>query len=148
MAEKFEDLTQKELLAVAEMFGTEVKPNASKVSIVKELDLDGVTFSAYQDLVAAVADEEPELALLDETPLEADLVLVPTTPTPVVAQEQEYTLVKMTRNNLTYETSGYKFTKEHPYVLVKEEVADYLTERLDGFRPATGKEIREFYGRN
>jgi len=142
----FEDLTQKELVAVAEMFGTDIKPNASKVTIIKELSLDGVTFEAYQDLVKAVADEEPDLAELDETPL--DVVLVPVVPTPVVAPEPEYQVIKMTRNNLTYEISGYKFTKENPFALVKEADADYLTEHIEGFRPATGKEIREFYGTN
>lgn len=54
-------------------------------------------------------------------------------------------LVKMTRENFSYEVKGYRFTKEHPFLAVDADDADWLIENEDGFRPASPKEAREFY---
>jgi hypothetical protein len=57
----------------------------------------------------------------------------------------EKILLKMTRENFSYEVRGYRFTREHPFVAVNAEDADYLIENEEGFRPASPKEAREFY---
>ena len=51
----------------------------------------------------------------------------------------------MTRRNHSYEVRGYKFTRQHPFVPVTEEDAEWLVEKGGGFRPATNREIKEFY---
>ena len=146
----FTDLTQKELVAVAEMFGTDVKSTESKASIIGKLGVDGVTYESYLDLVKAVRDEADdieELTVYDDTPLVVDEV-APVVPAVVVVPEPECQLIKMERKNETYQINGYTFKQSHPYALVKEEDADYLVENIKGFRPANGREIREFYGRD
>ena len=142
----FTDLTQKELVAVAEMFGTTVKSGANKATIMKELELDGIDYQMYENqMKLAIAEAGEDLEPLDEVPLdETELVLVEVPVEPVV-EEPVYRVIKMTRKNETYQINGYTFKQDHPYALVKEEDADYLVENIKGFRPATGKEIREFY---
>lgn len=54
-------------------------------------------------------------------------------------------LMKMVRENFYYEVAGYAFSKEHPFVLVDSKTADYLTEKEEGFRPASPKEAADFY---
>jgi hypothetical protein len=113
---------------------------------------------------------EPE-TLVDETPqvvvVEQPVVVpVAVEPEPVMTREQWLALegvpsmpaarvsldavgpvlIKMTRPNFSYEIRGYKFTKQHPYVLVEEDDADYLIETDGGFRLASPKELRDFYG--
>jgi hypothetical protein len=56
------------------------------------------------------------------------------------------TLVKMVRENPTFQIRGYKFSQSHPYALVTQEDAEYLVENIEGFYYATPKEAAEFYG--
>lgn len=54
-------------------------------------------------------------------------------------------LVKMERLNGTFEVGKYRFTREHPYVLVEEsDVKSVLQE--GGFRQAYPEELAKFYG--
>lgn len=53
-------------------------------------------------------------------------------------------LIKMERDNGTFEVGKYRFTREHPYVLVQEsDVSKILKE--GGFRQAYPEELSEFY---
>jgi hypothetical protein len=63
---------------------------------------------------------------------------------PVAAPGQDY-LIKMDRENPLYEIRGYRFTKEHPYQLVRPEHAETIL-REPGFRVAYPSEAQEFYG--
>lgn len=137
----FKDLTVAELEAVAEQFAVDLKTNMRKPAIIKEIEENGVTFDMYQALL-----EPAEEAIEDE---DIDVVVAPVTPQPAVEEEDDdadYVVVKMTRTNFTYQVRGYRFTRQHPYALVKEEDADYLIERDGGFRMASPREVREFYG--
>jgi hypothetical protein len=40
---------------------------------------------------------------------------------------------------------GHTFTKEHPFVAMKEDDAQAIFDKEDGFRIATPKEVQEFY---
>ena len=51
----------------------------------------------------------------------------------------------MTRDNYSYDTLGYTFTKEHPFVAMKEEEAQEVFDREEGFRLANPKEAQDFY---
>jgi hypothetical protein len=55
-------------------------------------------------------------------------------------------LLKMNRENGTFTVRGYKFTKQHPYALVKADDAEYIVENIEGFYYASPKEAQEFYG--
>lgn len=141
MTEKtgFHKFTNPELEAIAEQFAVEIKPQTKKADIIKALETDGVTYELYESLRV-----EPEEDAAVEAPEFAEAPLVLEDAEPV--EEEPEQIVKMTRKNWTYEIRGYRFTQQHPYALVKEDDADYLIEVDGGFRPATPKEIREFYG--
>lgn len=55
------------------------------------------------------------------------------------------TLLKMTRNNPVYEVRGYRFTRQMPYVFVKNEDVDFLIEVEGGFTVAKPSEVESFF---
>ena len=54
-------------------------------------------------------------------------------------------LVKMERSNFSYQTLGYSFTSEHPFVAMSESDAQRIFDTQDGFRLATPREAQEYY---
>ncbi len=149
----FVKLSKKELVRTGiEDFGVELNKAADKKSIIAELEGHGVTWDMY----------------LKENPDQAEKYTVPdnvirhtaTTdeylpdvhyPEPHAlvnaekAKEENLVLVYMTRENPLYEVRGYRFTKNNPYQLVREEDADHILLAEDGFRQATPREVKEFY---
>ena len=71
-----------------------------------------------------------------------------------VAEEPSFTkkdpvvLVKMQRMNPTFTFRGYKFTKQHPFVLMNESDADAIMIYETGFSRATVQEAEQYYGRS
>ena len=59
--------------------------------------------------------------------------------------KEDMVLVKMTRDNYSYEIRGYTFTKEHPFVAMDKDSAQAIFDKEEGFRLATPKEVQEFY---
>jgi len=51
----------------------------------------------------------------------------------------------MTRANFRYDTLGFTFTKEHPFVAMPSEKAEEIFEKEEGFRLATATEVQDFY---
>lgn len=135
----FNELNKEELKAVADQFGSTIdKVRFTKAQIIATLTEDGVTPQLYNSILAPA---DPDLAELDDAPLDRPAA----SPTEGV-DEDELVLMRMTRKNHSYEVRGYRFTQQHPFVLVSEDDAEYLTSKGGGFRPATRKEIKEFYG--
>lgn len=137
----FNELNVPTLKAVAAQFSVDLETGMKKADILKELSEMGVTAQMYNALLVDTEDEPEapvELAPLDDTPLEEE------EKEPEVDEESSQVL-KMTRKNGTYEIRGYKFTRQHPYAIVNDEDAEFLIE-TGGFRPASKKEIQEFYG--
>jgi hypothetical protein len=127
----FEILKKDELLEVADKFGVDVKPTDTKAVIIAALAEDGVS---YEDAISY----DENLVKQDEAEIKKDVSEdVP---------DQTQHLLRMTRANGTYEVRGYKFTSAHPFQLVSEYDAEWITENVDGFRYATPKEAKEFYG--
>ena len=54
-------------------------------------------------------------------------------------------LVKMERMNHSYQTNGYTFTQDHPYVAMTEKEAQGIFDSQPGFRLATPREAQEYY---
>lgn len=135
---EFKDLLVPELKAVAETFAVDLDGITKKQDIINELDEMGVTWEMYQ------ASLEPEDDF-EETVEESPAPVVTESKEPA-EEEADSVVVKMTRKNWTYEIRGYRFTQQHPYALVAEDDADYLIETDGGFRMASPKELREFYG--
>lgn len=133
----FKELTVPELKAVAEQFAVDLDGKTKKADIIAEIQEMGVTWEMYAATLEPEEEEaEEELALFEAPLVEEE----------EVEDEDDYVVVKMIRTNFTYEIRGYKFTRQHPYALVKEEDADYLIEVDEGFRMASPRELKEFYG--
>lgn len=130
----FETLKKEDLLKIAEEFGTDVKPNDTKAVIIAALAEDGVTWDQAAKLDSQVAEKDAELKA-EKTDADAK-----------AKAEEAPALLKMTRANSTYEIRGYRFTKEHPFAVVAESDAEWISENIEGFRYATPREAQEFYG--
>jgi hypothetical protein len=128
-----QDYTKPELVAYAEEFGVELKSGMTKDAIVSAFEEDGVTVDIIKGFHPD--EEESEEVVEDAAPVVDEPV-----------DESSLVLVKMNRRNASYQVRGYQFTREHPFALVTEEDADYLTEHEEGFSMASPKEAREFYG--
>ena len=55
-------------------------------------------------------------------------------------------LVRMDRNNMSYQIGNYIFSQEHPFVPMTENDAQAVFDLHQGFRLATPREVQEFYG--
>lgn len=121
----------KELLKkIADEFGVEVRGNAKAETIVAALEEDGVTWEL-------AVQQVPEVAAKNEVLVEE------------AAERKENgpkELLKMERENRSYEVRGVRFTREHPFALVASEDAEWIVENEDGFRYASPKEAKEYYG--
>ena len=135
------DFTKEELLALAEQFGVEVKHSWNKANVIHAFEEDGVTVELIHGLAQPEPDEDEPVEIAAYEPVEDEEPLAP-----VAVDDEDLVLVKMTRENWSYEVRGYKFNRTHPFGLVKESDADYLVEVDGGFRTATPREAREYYG--
>lgn len=123
-----------ELKAALDYFGVDYEEKDKKPDLLRRLDEDGVDWKMYKasELYKGDDDEdEPEKT----APVEEEKPAAP----------EKNTLVKMTRANPTYQVRGYTFTKQHPFVPVTEDEADWIVGNIPGFAIATPKEVREYY---
>lgn len=146
MATPLERMDKKELIDLAEELGgvEDLDMRMTQQTMLKKLAEAGYDEAAHQRKHApqGVVTTEQAAPLPQENTVE------------VAAKEEEQVsqlkpaekiLLKMTRENFSYEVRGYRFSKDHPFVAVNAEDADWLIENEDGFRPASPKEAREFY---
>ena len=128
----FETLKISELKKIAEDFGVDIEELKNKKDIIAALSEEGVTWAVYEKTIKDIDDNKEEIeevAKFDpKKPLDKDSVLV-----------------RMTRANFRYDIMGYTFTKEHPFVAMKEEDAQEIFDREEGFRVATPREVQEYY---
>lgn len=130
----FETLKKEDLLKIAEEFGSDVKPSDTKAVIIAALNEDGVTWEQAAQLDKQVAEKDAELRA-EKKVADAE----------AKAQEAP-ALLKMQRENGTFEVRGYRFTKTHPFAVVPESDAEWIVDNVEGFRYATPREAQEFYG--
>lgn len=158
--ETLEDLfLKKDLVKYAEHFGVEFSKTDNKSTIAEAMGNDGIDLELIkttfpQDFEDAEEDEFEQVDAKDTNTITSDQFLetddepkseqVKRSRKPVV-RDDDLLLMKMTRSNIYYEIRGYKFTREAPYALVKEDDVDYLIEVEGGFQLATPREVREFY---
>lgn len=130
----FEKMKVDELRAIADDFAVDIDPKDNKNVVISKMVENGVTWDYYQKSIGA----EPEVpaAIVAPTP-QFDEAPEPDT--------EEKVLLRMTRENGTFEVRGAKFTRNNPYAIVRERDADYILEKYEGFRIASPKEVREFY---
>lgn len=134
----YESLNNDVLRQVAEHFGVEVKKTDNKAKMIAALVEDGVDWEMYKEAFPDVED------LPDAEPENVATPVVEKEPVEVI-RSAPTVLVKMERMNPRFEIRGYKFSKDHPFVPVTEEDANYIISNLDGFRIAMPKEAEDFY---
>jgi uncharacterized protein YpmB len=125
----FATMKVKELREVGGYFGVDLEEQKTKNEIISTLAEEGISYEMYAKFLGAetaeVTVEEPKKQKKVST---SDTVLV-----------------RMDRENPAYEINGYKFTREHPYVAMDAEDAEFIFESQTGFRMATPREVQEYY---
>lgn len=132
----FELMKLEELRSVAEGFGVDLDGVKTKKALLSLLDEEGVTFDLYQKFFSAEKDDAEEY--VDDAQVRIQQSQKPDDGGDVI-------LVKMERQNGMYQTGGFTFTRDHPYVAMAPWQAQAIFDNETGFRPATPKEIQEYY---
>jgi UDP-N-acetyl-D-mannosaminuronate dehydrogenase len=128
----FETLKVSELKKIAEDFGVDTDSVKGKPSLIAALAEEGVTWAVYEKTIKSIDDSKEEMEVLPKFD-------------PNKLQDKDTVLVRMTRANFRYDILGHTFTKEHPFVAMKEEDAQAIFDKEEGFRLATPKEAQDFY---
>ena len=127
----FTDLKLPEVKKVAESFGVDISDIKSKNEIVARLEEEGITWQMYDKFTNT---EKQEIKVPESEKKKR-----------VVMTKENSVLVKMERNNHSYQVAGYTFTTEHPFVAMPESDAQAVFDSQTGFRLATPREAQEFY---
>jgi hypothetical protein len=133
----YEQLNNDVLRQVAEHFGVDLEPKDTKKVIIGKLVEDGVSWDMYKEAFPDIEDipDEPQ----PDAPVEEKKE------EPVTVRPKPTVLLKMERQNPRFEVRGYSFSKDHPFLPVTEEDANYIITNIEGFRIAMPKEAEEFY---
>ena len=128
-----ETLKIAELKKIAEDFGVEIDGLKNKTDIIAALSEEGVTWSVYEKTLEKLKEEDDMATEVLAKPVNKKV------------NPEDTLLVKMERHNYSYETHGFTFTKEHPFVAMDKDTAQDIFDKEEGFRLATPKEVQEFY---
>lgn len=130
----FTNLKLSDLKKVADGFGIDVPTKITKNDIILLLEEDGVTYEMYEHFSNA---DKAEVKQEIGQPARLDLT------------KENSILVKMDRENFSYQIGtaqgAVTFSKEHPFVALPESVAQQVFDNHQGFRPATPREVQDFY---
>ncbi len=128
----FDTLKVAELKKIAEDFAVDTNSLKNKNDIIAALAEEGVTWAVYEQTIKKIEDEKEEIEVLPKFNPKQDLT-------------EDTILVRMTRANFRYDIAGVTFTKEHPFVAMNKDKAQTIFDKEEGFRPATPKEVQDFY---
>jgi hypothetical protein len=128
----FDTLKVAELKKIAEDFAVDTNSLKNKNDIIAALAEEGVTWAVYEQTIKKIEDEKEEIEVLPKFNPKQDLA-------------EDTILVRMTRENFRYDIAGVTFTKEHPFVAMNKDKAQTIFDKEEGFRPATPKEVQDFY---
>ena len=130
----FKDLKLADLKTVADSFGVDYQSKVTKNDLVLLLEEEGISYQMYEQFANVEKEDiKPEVG----QPARLNLT------------KEDSILVKMDRENFSYQVGtdqgAITFTKEHPFVALPESVAQQIFDLHAGFRPATPREVQEFY---
>lgn len=129
----FKELKITELKQVADSFGVDLEGSKNKQEIIAILEEEGITYQMYKKFDDA-DKQEPQIPEFEKVQREKKIM-----------KPAETVLVKMERMNHSYQTNGYTFTQDHPYVAMTEKEAQGIFDSQPGFRLATPREAQEYY---
>jgi hypothetical protein len=127
----FNNLKLADLKLVAENFSVDLPEKISKNDLVLLLEEEGVSYEMYESFNNAAKDE----VTLDEEEQQRAEAL----------RNEPTLLVKMDRSNFSYQVGPYTFTLDHPFIAMPESHAQKVFDTEKGFRPATPREVQDFY---
>lgn len=125
----FTDLKISELKKVADSFGVETTGLKTKQELSAALEEEGITFQMYSKFSDS---EKQEVDITQKREKKS-------------VKMENAVLVKMERGNHSYQSSGYTFTTEHPFIAMSESDAQRIFDTEEGFRLATPREAQEYY---
>jgi hypothetical protein len=126
----FDTLKIKELREIAESFAVDFPAKTTKQQLILLLEEEGVTYDTYKRFFESEKVE-------DET--------IPRSQPSKGIENEEIVLVKMDRNNISYDVMGFTFTRQHPFTPMSISQAQEIFDLHQGFRLATPREAQEFY---
>ena len=129
----FTSLKIGDLKKVAESFGVDITDAKTKPEIAALLEEEGVTYQMYEG-IANIEKVDIEIPEIEKKKREK-----------VLKTSDKSVLVKMERNNHSFNTAGYTFSQEHPFVAMSESDAQQIFDSQIGFRLATPREAQEYY---
>lgn len=132
----FNDLDKGQLLAAADEFGVEVDKRWGESNLVAALLNDGITWEMYKTSFPDAVDDEPKQEPKAEKPEGTAKKF---------SGKEKVELMKMERQNASFQVLGYRFTKDHPFALVKAADVNWIMSHETGFRVATPQEAEAFY---
>jgi hypothetical protein len=129
----FLNLKISDLRKTAESFGVDTEGAKSKQEIAALLEEEGITYQMFEKFNGA-EKEEIEIPEFEKQKREKKIM-----------KTQNTVLVKMDRDNYSYQTMGYTFSQQHPFVAMNESEAQRIFDTQNGFRLATPREAQEYY---
>ena len=135
----FKNLKLEQLRYAAEFFDVPVEENETKAQIIAALEEANISWSNYKKFAEANGEK-----VEDDTEEKAVRVTKPE------VNFNETVLLKMDRQNPTFEILGRKFTKTQPFQVMSaddaQKIIDAASEIGGGFRIATPAEARSYFG--
>lgn len=118
----FTNMKLEELQKAAHFFEIEITENDTKKEIILKLQESGKTYAMWKRFTEGDDESKPNDIEFKST-----------------------LLLKMTRQNPSFEVLGYKFTRSHPFQVMPQEDAQRVMDLYDGFVIATPDEAKSFY---
>lgn len=141
----FRNLDVSELASVVEFFAVEIeaadlnKPSKKELLAALAAGDKPVTWEDYETIYLPTVEKMRATEVKPEpAPVVVEEVIV-------VEEPEENVILKMERENPRFDIYGYTFTKEHPYRPVTEDAAEFIMATVEGFRPATPREVADYY---
>jgi len=129
----FSDLKLTDLRKVADSFGVDAAQSKTKQEVIALLEEEGITYQMYAKFTES---EKEEIKITEFEKKAREKKILKTT---------NSVLVKMERNNHSFQVDGYTFSQEHPFVAMPESDAQRIFDTQTGFRLATPREAQEYY---
>jgi hypothetical protein len=130
----FTDLKVTELRKVADSFAIDASELKTKQEIIAALEEEGITWQMYNKFDNA-EKQDIEIPEVEKKKRESK----------IMSKTANQVLVKMERNNHSYQSGVYTFTQEHPFIAMSEDEAQNIFDKEEGFRLATPREAQEYY---
>jgi hypothetical protein len=130
----FTDLKVTELRKVADSFAIDTSELKTKQEIIAILEEEGISYQMYAKFDNA-EKEDIKIPEIEKKKRENE----------IMSKTANQVLVKMERNNHSYQVGFHVFTQEHPFLAMSETEAQKIFDTEQGFRLATPREAQEYY---